>query len=729
VARLRDSRISAPDPIERAVWLYRTGNLREAERVCKSILRKRPATPVALHLLAAMEMQVGRIAQAITLLDRALRFKPDYVEALLDRANACALLNRFADALASYDAVIEQRPSDVDALFHRGAALVALNRPGDALASFERALAIKPDHVEALNNRGGILHLTGRLDEALASYDRSVALQPRYAPAWSNRGVVLAALNRHDEALASLDRSLALRPDDAEALYYRGFVLGEMNRCEEAAESYRRALAVAPRHAKAKLALGMAALPTLYMDEPEIARRRADYAERLAALRSEVERAPADFAEAVGARQPFYLAYQGENDHDLQAAYGTMICDVMAARYPAAPLPTPPRADEPVRVGIVSGFFRDHSNWKIPIKGWISRLDRRRFRLFGYSTGARADAETEAAAGLCERFLHGPRPVAEWRAAIAADAPHVLIYPEVGMDNVSVQLAAQRLAPVQCTSWGHPDTSGLPTLDYYLSSDLMEPVDAAAHYTERLVRLPNLSIYYEPPAQPAQSGDHREQRHELRAQLGLRADATVFWCGQSLYKYLPQFDRVFPAIAREAGDSQFVFIRHHGAERISQLFLDRLGAAFAAAGLAVADRCVMLARLPFERFSAALACCDIVLDSIGWSGCNSTLEGLAHDLPIVTIPGALMRGRHSTAILTMTGVTETIAETLDDYVATAVRLAREPAWRAAVAGRLAAGKHRVYRDHATIAALETFLDAAARNPGVHATGTGRPHPR
>ena len=61
-----------------------------------------------------------------------------------------------------------------------------------------------------------------------------------------------------------------------------------------------------------------------------------------------------------------------------------------------------------------------------------------------------------------------------------------------------VMLAALWLAPIQCASWGHPDTTGLPTIDYFLSGELMEPPDADEHYTERLVRLPNLAIYYEP---------------------------------------------------------------------------------------------------------------------------------------------------------------------------------------------------------------------------------------
>ena len=94
------------------------------------------------------------------------------------------------------------------------------------------------------------------------------------------------------------------------------------------------------------------------------------------------------------------------------------------------------------------------------------------------------------------------------------------------MDPISTQLAAQRLAPVQCNSWGHPDTSGFPTLDYYLSSDLMEPPDGQDHYTERLVRLPNLSVYYE-PIDPSSASIARQD-------LGLRSTATVYWCAQSL---------------------------------------------------------------------------------------------------------------------------------------------------------------------------------------------------
>jgi protein O-GlcNAc transferase len=299
--------------------------------------------------------------------------------------------------------------------------------------------------------------------------------------------------------------------------------------------------------------------------------------------------------------------------------------------------------------------------------------------------------------------VQGPLSIERWRDAILGDAPHVIIHPDIGMNAVSAQLAAQRLAAVQCSSWGHPDTSGFPTIDYYLSSELMEPSDGQDHYTERLVLLPNLSIYYEPPdPQPVSL---------LRADLGLRTNATVFWCGQSLFKYLPQFDSVFARIAREAGDCQFAFIRYGQGTYLDEKFLRRLDRAFAAVGLKASDHCVFFPRLDPDRFVAAIGLCDIVLDSIGWSGCNSTLESLHHDLPIVTMTSSLMRGRHTMAILKRMGVEETITETTDGYVSAAVRLARDLAGRRTVKTRISQNKHRLYRDADCVAALEKFLES------------------
>jgi protein O-GlcNAc transferase len=652
-----------------------------------------------------------RSAEAIASYDRALAVRPDHVESLCNRGIALQELERPEDALASYDRAVAIRPDHFKALYNRGIALQALGRFQEALASHEAALAICPDHVEALCHRGLALQALERFPEALASYDRALVIRPDCLEALSNRAIALQKLGRFQEALASCDKAIALRGDSAEAFTGRGYLFMQEGRWAEAVGDFGRATALKPNFAYGKFAACMAELPILYDSEAEIAVRRAAYRKSLEALIGEADRqgATPQWFDVAGSAQPFLLAYQGCNDRDLASLYGSLMCRIMARRYaPAAP-PRVPRSGEPVRLGIVSAFFREHANWRIPINGWLSQIDRRRFALFGYHTGVNTDHATKQAAALCDRFVQGPLSLDGWRAAILRDAPHVLIYPEIGMNAVAARLAAQRLAPVQCNSWGHPVTSGFPTLDYYLSSDLMEPQDAQNHYTERLVRLPNLSIYYEPPELSVAPLD--------RAALGLRPAATVFWCGQSLYKYLPQFDQVFPRIARQAGDCQFVFIQYDKATHPNRQFRERLARAFAAFDLASEDYCVMLPRLGMAEFVAAMKQCDVVLDSIGWSGCNSTFDALRNDLPIVTLPGELMRGRHTMAILKMMNMEETSAVKIDDYVSIAGRLALDRNWRMATRDRISRNKHLVYHDRACISGLEKFLESVARQRG------------
>src|SRR6185503_3300534 len=124
--------------------------------------------------------------------------------------------------------------------------------------------------------------------------------------------------------------------------------------------------------------------------------------------------------------------------------------------------------------------------------------------------------------------------------------------------------------------------------------------------------------------------------------------------------------------------------------------------------------CLFLAPMEMNRFQAASAQCDAMLDSIGWSGGNTTLEALAQDLPVVTFEGALMRGRVSAGMLRMMAMSETIATTIDDYVSLAARLGRDPAWRAAIKQRIVTDRTRLYRDGAPIAALQDFLERVAR---------------
>ena len=245
-----------------------------------------------------------------------------------------------------------------------------------------------------------------------------------------------------------------------------------------------------------------------------------------------------------------------------------------AATRPATNAEAHGRRALSIRLGIVSGFFQDHTISRLFLEGWLTELDRDRFEVTAFHTGRMCDAETTRAAGSCDRFVRGLDSAGAWTRAVSDAAPHVLLYPEVGIDPVCGRLAAQRLARVQCVAWGQPETTGMPTMDFFLSADLMEPEDGETHYTERLIRLPDLGLHYTPdePAVPTPGGEML-----CRAALGLDPTAPVYWSGQALYKYLPEYDAVFPRIAAAVGRCQFVFIGHAKSAAVTGVFSSGCG--------------------------------------------------------------------------------------------------------------------------------------------------------
>jgi tetratricopeptide (TPR) repeat protein len=243
-----------PDPaqaLREALALHRSGRLAAAEDLYLQILRAQPDNPCGFHYLGVLRSQQGRPGEALAAFTRALAIKPDYLEALGNRAGLLRELRRPAEALADFDRALAIEPRQAQLLNLRGLALIELGRHEEALASFEWALAIRPDYVVALNNRGNALQDLRRPAEALASYEAALAVQGDHVGALYNRGTALRDLQRPLEALASYDRALALKPDHVDALNNRGLVLTDLGRPQEAIASYEAALAIRPDLAEA----------------------------------------------------------------------------------------------------------------------------------------------------------------------------------------------------------------------------------------------------------------------------------------------------------------------------------------------------------------------------------------------------------------------------------------------------------------------------------------------
>jgi predicted O-linked N-acetylglucosamine transferase (SPINDLY family) len=727
--------------LDATIALHQSGDIAGAAAGYRQLLDREPDNADALHLLGLALVDQGHPRLALAWIEAAIGRQPARDAFHNTRGRALALCGRYAEAEAAYRtawlaspgkpqtannlacllrdrgdpaAAIEwftranaAAPENVAIIVNLAQALAEAGAATASVMQFHHALLLAPDCADAYFGLGRAQLLLGQAGPAEQNLRHAIRLRPDYAPSHNNLGVALERLNRLSAAAQSFHQALRCDPRNADAWTNLGCLRHLDSDFEQARACHQRALACAPLHGRALWACCMSELPVIYETPQQIAVQRASYdralAELMALAAQPGERAA--LAGAIGASQPFFLPYQGQCDRALQARYGALLTSLVSPD-PEVRLALPLADGEKLRLGIVTGFACEHTVWRLMVKGWLTHIDRARFSVTLYHTGSTVDQETRSACALADRMVGGAG--ADVRGAIMADRPHALIYPELGMDPICARLAVERLARVQCVCWGQPQTSGLPSIDAFLSSAAMEPPGAPLHYTEKLVCLPNLGVHPMLEEGPVELCG--------RAAFGLRDGVVAFWCGQPLYKYLPHYDDVFARIAEAVPHCQFLFIAFAKSETTTARFAERLGRAFARRGLDAAAHCVFVPSMEQARFHASVRACDIVLDSIGWSGGKSTLDMLSDSPVIVTLEGELMRARHTAAILRRMGMTETITHSIDGYVAAAVRLAGDAELRESLRAKVAAVRGWLFGDLSPIVALEAFLLEAARLP-------------
>ena len=727
----------------RGVIALQSGRPEQAEQWLTSALGVDATRPAAHNNLGEAQRLLGKPAAAAASYRQALALAPDYADALFNLGGVLRRLGQLAEAQAACERLLEIDPGNAQGHDRHGLVLHDMGRLDEALAACQRAVALDPGLAQARFNAANILREKGFLDEAAAAYRAAIERDPGLAQAHNNLGNVLRHQGRTEEALACYEQALTHKPDFADALLNAAQLLRERGRLAEAAAAYRVLLEARPDlseahfdlgnalkgmgdvagarecyrnalerdadHAEARWALAMSQLPMVAADEAELARSRAAFAEELAALeRWCEERGPEKVARAVGTQQPFYLAYQDADHREPMARYGALCTRLMGAWQEAAGLVRSARVTRAdIRVGIVSAHIRDHSVWNAIVKGWLQRLDRSRFDVRLFHVGQANDVETALAKTMATHYTYGKTDLVEWTQLILGHQPDVLVYPEIGMDPLTAKLASLRLAPVQAACWGHPHTTGLPTIDCFLSAEGLEPPDAQAHYTERLVRLPGLGCVLE-PAKVAPSAV------DLPA-LGIREGVPLLVCAGTPFKYTPRHDAVLAAIARRLGECQFVFFTPGSADALMHRLRERMTRSFAAVGL---DLEACAAFVPWQsrpQFYGLMAQADVYLDTLGFSGFNTALQAIECGLPVAAWEGRFLRGRLASGILRRMGMDDLVAHSDAAYVDTAVRLAQDAAWWGSVRDRMTAARPRLYGDLAPVRALEKYFADAVRS--------------
>ena len=392
----------------------------------------------------------------------------------------------------------------------------------------------------------------------------------------------------------------------------------------------------------------------------------------------------------------FYLAYHGQNDRELQQAIAKFHLDACPELGRVAPHCLEPRsAPTRLRLGIICEYLDGHTIGKL-YRGIVEALSRNRFEIVLMRAQREPDAATKQIDSLADRVVEFSRSLKDARDIVAAERCDIIFYPEIGMDEFTYFLAFARLAAVQCVSWEHPVTTGIPAIDYFISGQPLEADGANDHYSESLVRLANSPLCCRRPARPVEPLP--------RTSLGLPLDATLYLCPQSLFKFHPDFDDSLAAILRNDRNAHLLLIRGRHAQ-----WQKLLEARFGRTMGDVANRIVFYPPFLDDDFFRLLITVDVMLDPFHFGGGNSTYEALAMGTPIVTLPGEFMRGRVTSACFERIGISDLIARDAASYADIAIRVANDPARRAILSEKILQRCAILYDDREVVRELEDFF--------------------
>ena len=295
--------------------------------------------------------------------------------------------------------------------------------------------------------------------------------------------------------------------------------------------------------------------------------------------------------------------------------------------------------------------------------------------------------------------LEVPKHLPSARRLIAQQGLDVLVYADIGMEPFTATLAYSRLAPIQCVTLGHPVTTGIDTIDYFISTEGLEAEEADEHYSEKLVRLKRLPFYYYRPTLPRLIHD--------REHFGLARQSHVYACTQSLFKFHPEFDETLGAILRADPKGTLVLfqgLRPHWDELLKRRFAVTLPD--------VVKRVRFLGRLQFAEYVNLLAVADALLDTRHFGGGSTSFEGLAVGTPIVTMPSRLLRGRITLALYKQMEVLDCVAKSPLEYVDIATRLGKDADYRHTIREKILAANPVLYENNEGVKELEQFFRQA-----------------
>ena len=628
------------------VALMALGRTDDAIMAYRAALRHNPNYPEAYNNLGNALKARGQLTAAIAAYQTALKIKPEYTEAGNNMGAIYLSQRRLTEAAAAFRAVIKHNPGHIDARNNLGLALMLEGHLQQAADEFRQALQIKPNDADLHNNLGQVLAQQGQIDAAIAEYHQALRLNPNLPEAHNNLGSALKNQWQFEAAIASCRTAVELKPNYADAWNNLGIALHETRRVDESIEAFRKALQLNPDDAKVHNNLADSLKDLGNIDAAVAAYRTAlKLAPNMAQIHSNL----------IYTLHLHHLSDASAIRDELTQWNQRHAEPLKKSIQPHTNNRDP---DRRLKIGFVSPDFAEH------VVGWnllplFEHLDRDEYEIFCYS-GVMNPDEMTSRLQACASV---------WRSIVGAgDADAAKIIREDQIDilvDLSLHTGGNRLlvfarkpAPVQVTWLGYPSSTGLTTIDYRLSDPYLDPPETdLSIYSEETWRLPETFWCYAPGPVP-----------EPAPPPALQAGYITFGSLNNFHKSSPAVLNLWARILKEVPNSRLIVHSKPGSH------LKELHKEFTPLGIAE-DRIEFVGKQSREKYIDTYARIDIALDSFPYGGGITTCDALFMGVPVVSLSGKTAVGRAGRSILSNVGLPELIAQTPEEYVQIAVKLA------------------------------------------------------
>ncbi|PDH17848.1 MAG: hypothetical protein CNB21_02345 [Pelagibacterales bacterium MED-G39] len=682
-----------------AIQNHKKNNLQIAKKLYNETLKANPYYEGAHNNLGILLNQLGEYQKAISAYKKAIQIEPNNVAAYNNLGFVFYQLGEYQKAISSYENAIQIKPNYADVYYNLGNTLKKLEEHQKAITSYEKAIQINPNYADVYYNLGNTLKELGERQKAQNCYKKVIQINPNHYKAYNNLGSLFNELEEHEKAKNCYEKAIQINPNYVNAHNNLGNIFKKLGEHKKAKDCYEKSIKIEPGNLTSHW-LSMNIFPVIYKNIEEIDQYKKNFVKSIKKvnllLETQSKYSKKQLVNAINSSTNFYLHYQGGDVLKLQQNYADLIEQITQNIYQEFHKEiTKNISSKNIKIGFVSSFFKNHTVCKL-FKNWALKLDKKYFTRFVYYVGNKFDHTTNQIKQNVDYFFNHT-DVDRLINQISKDNLDVLIYLDIGMKPIIQILSSLRLAPIQCNTWGHPVTSGFKNIDFYLSGELMEDQNSQRYYSEKLILLPNLGINYDFP----------NLANIKKPNILNKSNKTIFFNLQSLFKLLPQDDHIYLDILKKNSNCFFWFINKKNS--VTSIFKDRISKLFKKEGYDFERYSYFHPKCSEEEFLGLVEESDVILDSLNWSGGNTSLEAISLNKPIITYPTAFMRGRHTYGILKILDIQETIAISKKNYVEIAVKLASDNKFRKSIIDKIKKNKNKLFNDVEPLNSLEEVI--------------------